>query len=537
MASVENQFDGKKTNLDGAHHSVVIIGAGFSGLLCAKELHDNGVDDFRIIEKTGSVGGVWSRGGVGEYPGAACDVPSYMYLPLLDETGFIPSKKYVTQPEICSYAETLTKHLNLGSALTFDTEVIELRYEGNGHKTWRIKLRSAREPGREFHMTSQHVVCANGPLSSPRMPEFGGMESFQGESFHTAKWNSDAVLANKKVAVIGTGASAAQVITTIADDVESLHVFQRTPTWCARRDDEPTPPEIRKQFLAGGYSGRLRFVDWKGEYPPIPPEELLIDVDALHDDEQNEELCQQIRMLINSDVEDPETAKLLTPDYPFFCKRVLFLDDYYSTFNKPNVTLVHDEGGVVSIDETGLTIARGEHFEFDVIVYATGFDSGFIPFPIYGAKGRSLAEKFGANERNNFQMTRPESLWGIHVDDMPNFYMMVGPQSINPVTNVTLLCEEQAKHIGQLIGEMVRKKLNEVEPSRKAVDDWTSLCEGSIEGKVWLKCNNWYLKTTKTDQAAGRERSSGMWMDTYEEYLQYLLGEKGGKREELLEYK
>ncbi|MEE4280818.1 MAG: hypothetical protein V2I41_02675, partial [Pseudomonadales bacterium] len=204
--------------------------------------------------------------------------------------------------------------------------------------------------------------------------------------------------------------------------------------------------------------------------------------------------------------------------------------------NKPNVTLVDDPGGVVRVTESGVQIARGETYDVDVIIYATGFDSNFIPFPIIGRDGVTLADKFGANEANKFQMTRPHSLWGLHVDDMPNFYMMIGPQSLNPVTNVTLLCEEQSKYISQLVARMTADGTTTVEPSQDAVERWTSLCEASSDGKVWLRCNNWYMKSTKSDAAAGRERSAGMWMGSYADYLKHVLGNEGGKPEELLNF-
>ena len=235
-------------------------------------------------------------------------------------------------------------------------------------------------------------------------------------------------------------------------------------------------------------------------------------------------------------MKDPELAKRLTPDYPFFCKRALFIDDYYTTFNKPGVTLVDDDGGVVSVDENGLNIARGEHYELDVIIYATGFDSNFIPYPIIGRDGVTLADKFGANEANNFQMTRPQSLWGIHVEDMPNFYMLVGPQSVNPVTNITVLSEHQSAYLRDLLVTMREASYREVEPSAQAVQQWTRRCTNAAEGKGWMRCNNWYMKTTKTDVAAGREQSVGMWMGPYEEYLQHLLGGRGGTQDELLRF-
>lgn len=517
---------------------VVIVGAGFSGLLCASYLKDAGIDDVCLFEMTPAVGGVWSDGGVGAYPGAACDVPSYLYLPFLDRTGFIPSKKYVSQTEISSYAEMLTDHIGVRDRIRFSRKVVELKYLGRGADVWQVTtVDSASGEDRQV-VTASHVVSANGPLSSPRMPEFPGIDRFAGESFHTAQWNRNANLAGKRVGVIGTGASAAQVITAIVDEVASLHVFQRTPTWCMRRDDEPTPSHIEEKFRAGGYGEKIRTVDWKEELPPLDPDDVFLEIDweALHDEAQNEAICAELRKLIEHDVKDPDLARRLTPDYPFFCKRVLFIDDYYTTFNKPHVTLVDDPGGVVEVDATGLTIARGEHFDVDVIIYATGFDSNFIPFPIYGRDGASLADKFGANEANNYQMTQPHSLWGIHVDDMPNFYMMIGPQSLNPVTNVTLLCEQQAKYISDLVAKMAADNHREVEPTKQAVAEWTERCKAGADGKVWLRCNNWYLKTTKTDAAAGRERSTGMWMESYNDYLHHLLGGRGGAPDELLEY-
>lgn len=534
MSEVASPKAGKE-NQSPPDFDVVIVGAGFSGLLCTSYLTEAGFDNVRLFEMTPSVGGVWSHGGVGAYPGAACDVPAYVYLPFLDRTGFIPSRKYVSQVEIADYAEMMTNHAGIRDKIRFSRKVIEMRYLGDSRSVWQVTTVDTTTGKPAETVTCRHIVNAGGPLSCPRLPEIPGMEKFKGESFHTAEWVKSAILAGKCVGVVGTGASAAQVITSIVDDVGSLYVFQRTPTWCLRREDEPTPRELTAKFRAGGYGEKLRYVDWKGELP-APEEKIGLDWDSLHDEERNEAICAGIRELINHDVNDPELAKKLTPDYPFFCKRALFIDDYYTTFNNSHVTLVDDSGGVVSVDETGLNIARGEHYEVDVIIYATGFDSNFIPFPIIGRDGVTLTDKFGANESNNFQMTRPQSLWGIHVEDMPNFYMMVGPQSLNPVTNITVLCEQQAKYIRDLLVKMRDSGYSRVEPSRQAVEAWTAKCTQSVEGKVWLRCNNWYLKTTKTDASAGRERSTGMWMETYEEYLHHVLGGRGGAQDELLRY-
>ncbi len=513
-------------------YDVVVIGSGFSGLTCGHFLKEEGVENFCILEKNSSLGGVWSHGGVGSYPGAACDVQSYTYLPFLDETGFIPSKRYVSQTEIADYAELLADHFDLRKHIQFQSKVTKIEYLGI--QDWHIEVWDSKNDQKKTGIKANHVVCANGPLSSPRMPELGGMELFKGESFHTANWDKNANLKGKKVGIIGTGASAAQVITSIANDVEELVVFQRTPTWAIEREDQPTPPNIIQAFKEGGYSSKLRHIDWKGEFPPDPS--LPFTFEQLHDEEWNSAVCRLLGERIKNDVDDPELAKKLTPDYPFFCKRVLIIDDYFTTFNKENVKLIHEPGGVTEITPSGLKVASGEEFDLEVIIYATGFDAGLIPFPVIGKEEITLSEKFGATQENNFQMISPETLWGLHVRDLPNFYMMVGPQSLNPVTNVTLLCEEQGKYIAKLVSSMKKENKKEVEPTKKAVEDWTERCNKSSEGKIWLKCNNWYMKGTKDDVSAGREKSKAMWMESYESYLQFLLGEKGGSQKDLLEF-
>ena len=193
-----------------------------------------GVEKFCIIEMNTNLGGVWSHGGVGSYPGAACDVPSYTYLPFLDRTGFIPSKKYVSQSEIADYAERCWQIIvRVREKIIFSTKVVGVAYQDIGD--WELNTWNVAESCSGESIRAMHVVCANGPLSSPRMPEVPGMSSFKGESFHTALWDRSANLKGKKVGIIGTGASAAQVITSICDDVDSLTVFQRTATWALPR--------------------------------------------------------------------------------------------------------------------------------------------------------------------------------------------------------------------------------------------------------------------------------------------------------------
>jgi cyclohexanone monooxygenase len=214
----------------------------------------------------------------------------------------------------------------------------------------------------------------------------------------------------------------------------------------------------------------------------------------------------------------------------------LIIADYFTTFTTDNVHLVNAPGGVVAVNENGLEMSSGDLYELEVIIYATGFDAGLIPFTVIGKNGVTLADKFGASVENNFQMIEPKTLWGLHVSDMPNFYMMVGPQSLNPVTNVTLLCEEQGKYIAKLVSTMKLDNKNEVEPLEEAVKVWTDKCDVSSEGKIWLQCNNWYMKGTKDDESAGRSRSKAMWMESHESYLNHLLGGAEGHQDELLKF-
>ena len=216
MTELTRQNSGEK-NQSEPDFEVVIVGAGFSGLLCASYLIEAGIDNVRMFEMTPSVGGVWSHGGVGAYPGAACDVPAYVYLPFLDRTGFIPSRKYVSQIEIADYAEMMADHSGIRDKIRFSCKVIEMKYLGDSDGVWQVTTVDATSGKPAEIVTTRHIVNAGGPLSSPRMPEITGMDTFKGESFHTAQWDKSAVLTGKRVGVVGTGASAAQVITSIAD--------------------------------------------------------------------------------------------------------------------------------------------------------------------------------------------------------------------------------------------------------------------------------------------------------------------------------
>jgi len=317
-------------------------------------------------------------------------------------------------------------------------------------------------------------------------------------------------LKGKRVGVVGTGASAAQVITTIAKDVKHLTVFQRSAVWALPRDDEPTPDELRQQITSvKGFTDRLRYEDGKNldkEFFPL-----------LHEEKGNQQFQALVNAVIMKQVPDKDLRAKLTPSYPFFCKRVLFVDDYYSTFTRPNVSLVVDEKGVRRETERGLVTASGTEYELDAIIYATGFDVLTVPFPVQGRNGRTLEDKWGGKG-----LSRPRTLFGIHVSEFPNMHIMIGPHCLNPVTTVTVLAEDQAKYIAELVAHMRRQGFREMEPRPEAEDEWVRRSEATSGGKVWTKCSNWYMKSTDA-----REPYYGMWMETHTRYMREGLRREG----------
>lgn len=492
---------------------MLIVGAGFSGLLCAVAMNDAGVprEDVRIVEAGPGCGGVWRKGGVGNYPGAACDVPAYTYLPLLQRVGFVPSRKYVNQGEISQYADLLAERLGITPQIRFHTRVTAARLADGaraGAHMWEVDTECH---GRRATYLARHIVVATGPISTPRMPEVEGMGDFRGPTFHTARWDHTVALRGKRVGVVGTGASAAQVITTVADEVQHLFVFQRSPVWAMPRNDEATPAKLQEEFKSRpGFAHRLRREELEQTDATLFPQ--------LQDPSGNEQLQDDVKAVIEAEVPDEELRAKLTPAYPFWCKRALFIDNYYSTFMKPNVTLVADAGGIKRETARGLVTASGEEYELDAIVYATGFDALHVAFPIEGQGGRTLADKWGGEK-----LPRPRTLFGIHVSEFPNAYFMVGPQCLNPVTNVTVVSEDQAEYLAHLVAHMRREGLRTVEPRPEAEEEWVRRSEATSEGKVWRHCSNWYNKSTD-----GAEPLYNMWMETHTQYLREALGREDG---------
>jgi cyclohexanone monooxygenase len=379
--------------------TVAVIGGGFGGLLAGAHLRESGIEDIRILEKGGDFGGTWYWN---RYPGAMCDVESYIYLPLLEELGYVPTEKYARAPEILAHSQAIGRKYDLYRGACLRTEVTELRWDEDGAR-WILAT------NRGDRMRARYVVMSNGPLNRPKLPGIPGIESFEGHSFHTSRWDYAYTggdsgghltgLRGKRVGVIGTGATAVQCVPHLGETAEHLYVFQRTPSSIDVRANRPTDPEWAKSLSPGWHRHRMDNFNTlvSGGFQP---EDLVNDgwtdiIRKLLVMVQQEpgsigtpdgiaktmeladfQKMEQIRARVDSIVGDPATAEALKPYYRQFCKRPCFHDEYLQTFNRPNVTLVDTKGrGVERITEKGAVVA-GVEYPLDCLIYATGFEVG-----------------------------------------------------------------------------------------------------------------------------------------------------------------
>jgi cyclohexanone monooxygenase len=379
------------------HVDVAIVGGGFSGLLAGARLRMEGIERIRIIDNGADVGGTWYWN---QYPGVQCDIESYIYLPLLEELGYMPKEKYSYGPEIYEHTRRIASHFGLFDDAVFSTQVTDATWDDEAQH-WLI------ETDHGDRMTAQWLVMATGPLSRPKLPGIPGIDTFRGRTFHTSRWDYDYTggdtnggltkLADKRVGVIGTGATAVQCVPHLGEWAEQLLVFQRTPSSVDARGNRPTDPEWAASLAPGWQrermenfgiivTGGIQDVDmvndgWTEIFgslagtefhgSTLSPEEIGARIE-LADFERME----QIRVRVESLVHDPATAEALKPWYRQFCKRPCFHDDYLATFNRPNVTLVDTKGiGVERVTERGVVVDGVEH-EVDCLIFATGFEVG-----------------------------------------------------------------------------------------------------------------------------------------------------------------
>jgi cation diffusion facilitator CzcD-associated flavoprotein CzcO len=467
---------------------VAIIGGGFAGLITGARLMQAGIDDIRIIEKGGDFGGTWYWN---RYPGAQCDVESYVYLPLLEETSYVPSEKYVRAPEILEHCRRIARQFDLYERACLSTEVTAIAWDGDRGR-WIITT------NRGDRMSAQFLVMGNGPLHRPKLPGIPGIAEFAGHSFHTSRWDYSYTqgdsngalqgLADKRVGIIGTGATAVQIIPHVAASAGALFVFQRTPSSIDIRANRPTDPswaaalepgwqrdrmENFTLLTSGGFAERdlvndgwtdilARLVNRMRDQSSGAGQDLAT-VMELADFEKME----QIRARVDDIVEDPSTAEALKPWYRQFCKRPCFHDEYLQAFNRPNVTLVDTDGrGVDAITSEGVMVGD-RAYALDCLIYATGFEVGTeytrrAGYDVMGARGQSLSEYWHDGIR---------SVHGMHVHGFPNMFILGHTQGGFTV-NYPHLLEEASDHLSHILRYVVDHDVATVEATAEAEEQW-----------------------------------------------------------------
>jgi len=469
---------------------VVVIGGGFGGLLAGTRLREAGVQDIRIIEKGGDFGGTWYWN---RYPGAMCDVESYIYLPLLEELDFVPKEKYTHAPEILAHSKAIGEKYDLYRNACFQTEVTGMEWD-EGAERWVVST------NRGDAMKARFVCMANGPLHRPKLPGIPGVEGYQGHTFHTSRWDyaytggdSDGNLTGlhgKRVGIIGTGATAVQCVPHVGEAAEHLYVFQRTPSSIDVRANRPTDPEWAESLEPGWHQHRMDnfnslvsggfqeedlvsdgWTDIIRNLLIMVREEGKLDLSpgglAKTMETADFRKMEQIRARADAIVEDSVTAEALKPYYRQFCKRPCFHDEYLQAFNSPNVTLVDTQGrGVERVTEKGVVV-DGQEYELDCLIYATGFEVGTsytrrCGYELIGKGGQSLTEKWSDGV---------STFHGMHIRGFPNCFIMSNVQSGFTV-NFPHALNEQSKHIAYIIQHALENEVGTLEASEEAEADW-----------------------------------------------------------------
>lgn len=478
------------------HVTVAFIGGGFAGLVTGARLVEAGITDVRIIEKGGDFGGTWYWN---RYPGAQCDTASFVYMPLLEETGHMPTEKYAHAPEILAHCQNIGRHYGLYDNALFHTEVKDLEWN---EATSRWFIRTNR--GDEF--TAQFVAMGTGPLHVPKLPGIPGIESFKGHSFHTSRWDYDYTggdpegalmekLSDKRVAIIGTGATAVQCVPHLARACKELYVFQRTPSSVDVRDNRPTDPEWFAQIATEGWQQRWLENFTANQTGGMAEEDLVMDgwtdlsrrirskimslppadrtprkmMDAFEDSDY--EKMEEIRARVDAIVRDNNTAQKLKAWYRQLCKRPCFHDEYLDAFNTPGTYLIDTDGkGVERITENAVVVA-GKAFEVDCIIYASGFEVGTeykrrAGFDMTGRDGVRLSDYWAEGMRTKH---------GIHVHGFPNAFIVQPTQGANLISNVPHNLTESGKTIATIIRHALDNGFAEVEVTKQAEDEWIEL--------------------------------------------------------------
>ena len=466
---------------------VLIVGAGFGGILTAARMSEVGITDVRIIVTASDFGGTWYWN---RYPGVQCDIESYAYLPLLEETGYMPKHRYAFGDEIRGYCQLLGRKYDLYPKTSFQTAVTKAEWDDASGR-WQV------ETNRGDKFSARHFLLGVGRASRPKLPGIKGIERFKGHSFHSARWDYDYTgggihedlhkLKDKRVAVIGTGATGIQLIPRVAKTAKQTWVFQRTPSSVGIRGNYETDPEWfksqepgwqerRRNMFLEAVTGRADDTEirdgWTDsgrllrETTPSTPETMeemgkratLVDIEVMN----------MRRARIDETVKDPVKAEKLKPWYNLFCKRPCFNDEFLHAFNQPNVDIVDvsGEGAITEITEKGI-IAGGKEYEFDLIIFASGFQvigtvNQRVSFPVIGRNGKRLNDHWADGMR---------TLHGLTAHNFPNWYY-IGQGQNAVAANYTTTVDDQAKHLAYILKTANERGVTRIEPTAEAEAAW-----------------------------------------------------------------
>ncbi|MGP0030306.1 MAG: flavin-containing monooxygenase [Acidimicrobiales bacterium] len=480
--------------------TVAVIGGGFAGLVTGARLTQAGVTGIRIIEGGGDVGGAWYWN---RYPGAMCDTAAMVYLPLLEETGHRPTQKYVLAPEIFGHAQRIARHFGLYEEALFSTAVTDLTWD-EGSARWIIRT------DRGDRMRARFVALGTGPLHRPKLPGIPGLERFRGHCFHTSRWDYRYTgggpggapmdrLADQRIGIIGTGATAVQCIPHLAAAARELFVFQRTPSSIDVRDNRPLDPALfallepgwQRAWLmnfatlqTGGFAEEDLVMDGWTDIAQRIRRRVLADLGTAGAsfgpeefrrayEESDDEKMDEIRQRVDAVVADRRTAEALKPWYRQLCKRPCFHDEYLQAYNEPGVHLVDTDGrGVEAVDATGVW-AGGEHYELDGLIFASGFEVGTdyarrSGFDTAGRDGRLLSQHWADGM---------QSLHGVHVHGFPNLFVVGPSQGANLVSNITHNLTEAGETIAAVVARALELGADQVEVTAAAERAWVQMIE------------------------------------------------------------
>jgi len=445
----------------------LVIGSGFSGLCMAIKMQRAGMT-YVVLEQAGSIGGTWRDN---TYPGAACDVPSNLYC-----FSFAAnpdwSRSYPQQAEIRDYMNACADRFEIRSHIRFNRHVCSARFDAS-RKTWRLEVNDGAEV-----FEAKALIMATGGLSRPQMPAIEGIENFTGELFHTARWRHDIGLEGKRVGIVGTGASAIQIVPEIADIVTRLEIFQRTPPWLIFKPDFAVPawrrwlrkklPILQKLNRAYVYSWHE---SWAIAFTRLPW--LLKIVQLL------------AKAFVAFNIRDKTLREKLKPDYVIGCKRVLLSNNYLPALNKPNVALVTD--AIECITPDGIRTRDGKQHQLDIIIASTGFlaaEAG-SPFPVYG---------LGEKELNQHWQKGPSAYLGTTVSGFPNFFIMTGPNTALGHNSMIYMIESQASYVMSAL-KFVTQSSVAFDIPQQVQDEYNTALQKQLARTVWNTggCSSWYL--------------------------------------------